>query len=547
MVITDETSTVEKNEDTLEREGTATIGGTEDYDIVRALSATGHRISTYPNGIVLGVLTEGIPDRRGVHLDLAYVLDLRRASFGKATIAMQAAVLETLNRTIVSALKDVHLDDSVKEVTKLTSKGRISLQMLRAGPNHKGSLIHLTKTVYVIVSETRPGVDLTWLTESSRILNADDFLLARRSDMRASLSEMQNRVIREKWDILDESMKQAWFGILATMLSIIGAVSILGVLFQGEGSMVLPIGASILGIAAGAWLLFSSRRRLDEFLDIIQTETIKVNKVGDGHRINQSIEINKEKLRTQQDLSFVVSPLMASVAGSISVGDYDSAVSAACLVLDECVRHSTSRVESLGDDGLSKFAGLFNSLGTELDESELAISYVAFSNHILSPLTEDEILKHSTMLTDTLYNSGILRPSVKDRIDDLMNSRAMKENLKFLDREISEHPAGEIQNDPEEDDWLVQEISTADAEHVLDEIPEIEAKTRPTEEYDGVEDDTISVANQLDELSEIVRGDSRKGDVEPTALDVLASIAESHSSTEALSKHRQVEEDATSD
>ncbi|MHA2424426.1 MAG: hypothetical protein ACXAEF_06540, partial [Candidatus Thorarchaeota archaeon] len=284
MVVTDGTSTVEKKESETATETQETLDievkKTKEYDIIKALESMGHRTSIYPNGLVLGVLTEGVPGRRGVHVDLAYVLDLRRASFGSATIAMQSALLETLNRDLSVVLRDVDLDGQLFEISKLTTKGRMHLQMLRANSAHPGSLIHVTRTVYVITSDGRPSVDLSWLTESSRILNADDFLLARKSDMRAFLSEMQNRVLSDKWKTFNESMKQGWFSVLALSFCALGAASLLGVVLMGLSSFLLPLAAASGGGASGTWMLRNSRKKLDEFLEMLELDSNKTNTIG---------------------------------------------------------------------------------------------------------------------------------------------------------------------------------------------------------------------------------------------------------------------------
>ncbi|MHA1908449.1 MAG: hypothetical protein ACW98Y_14205 [Candidatus Thorarchaeota archaeon] len=528
MVVTDGTSTVEKKESETATETQETleieVSKTKDYDIVKTLESIGHITSIYPNGLVLGVHTEGIPGRRGVHVDLAYVLDLRRASFGSATIAMQAALLETLNRDLNVVLRDVDLDGQLVEVSKLTSRGRMQLQMLRANSSHPGSLIHITRTVYVITNDGRPSADLSWLTEPSRILNADDFLLARKSDMRAFLSEMQNRVVSEKWNIFNESMMQGWFSILALSFCVVGAASLLGAVLMGLSSMLLPLAATSGGGATGAWMLRNSRKKLDEFHELLEIESMKTNKIGDGHRLDQSVLDNQDKLSLQRDLGFVVSPLMASVAGSIGIGDYEDAVTTSGLVLDECVRYSQSDSVAMGDEGLSKFIGLFHSLGLEVDEAELSLCYVGLSNHITSPLNEDEVMAHATILTNTLYNSGVLRPSVKDRIDDLMNARALKENLRFLDDVITSHVTDETEVDEINHDWVMEELETGDLAPEQDDMPVIVAATADEEAVDYDAAESQAIADQLDALSDITKGEI-SDTPEQTARDIVNSAS----------------------
>jgi hypothetical protein len=217
---------------------------------------------------------------------------------------------------------------------------------------------------------------------------------------------------------------------------------------------------------------------------------------------------------------------MASVAGSIGIGDYEDAVATAGLVLDECVRYSQSSTITMGDEGLSKFISLFHSLGLEVDEAELSLCYVGLSNHISSPLNDDEVLMHSTTLTNTLYNSGVLRPSVKDRIDDLMNARALKENLRFLDDVISTPVVDDSEPSETSEDWVFEEMETGILTPEQDDIPEIEAKTVDEEALDYVVAENKTVAEQLDTLSDIARGE-HPDNPEPTANDVINSASKS--------------------
>jgi len=546
MVVTDGTSALEekKSDESLNESSDSSEAETpkpDEYDIVKVFQSIQHKTVVYENGLVLGVHTSGIPGKRGVHLDLAYVVDLRRASFGKATIAMQAAVVETLNRDIESVLRDVELDGQLIDVSKITTRGRVEFKMLCAKPNHPGSLIYITRTVYVVINEVRPSNDLSWLTEPSRILNAEDFLLARRSDMRSFLSEMQTRVLAEKWGTFNESMKEAWFGFLALSFSIIGFISLIGAALLNASSLTMPLFATSAGAIIGAWLMRKSRSKMYEFLETLESERVKTNKVGDGHRLDQSIALNGSKLQLQRDLGFVVSPLMASVAGSIGIGDYEGAVTSACLVLDECVRYSQTSSDSMGDEGLSKFIDLFQNLDVEVDEAALSLSYVGLSNHISSPLTEDEILSQSTILADALYDSGVLKPSVKDRIDDLMNSRAMTENLRYLDSVIASEESEMPSTQPSDGDWVFQEMAEGELSPELDDMPVLEAVTFPEDVEVDEESESKAVADQIDDLSEKIRATSSAFEIEATASDVIN--ARSGTPTDSTSHDGQLDSD----
>lgn len=516
---------VDKGTDSSEIEKTES-----EADIVGILKATDHCTCMYPNGIILGVHVEGIPSRRGVHVELAYVLDLRRAAFGKATLAMQAAVLETLNRDLQSVLRDVEMSQKLIEVSKLTSKGRMRLSMLKPNSKHPGSLVYATRTVYVINDEARPSSDLSWLTESSRVLRVEDLLLARRSDMRSFLSEMQNRVSIDKWRVLGESIRKGWLGTLAIIFGVVCSIALAVDILTNTAVPYIPVLAVAIGCLCGCYLLRTSRMMLAEFNELLEAEKGKVNRVGDGYRIDESTARNEDNLRLQRDISFIVSPMMASVAGAIGIGDYDGAVASACTVLDECVRFSKQSVDSVGDEGLEKFVSLFLGIWGEIDEDALALAYVGLSNHLASPLSSDETLRHCTVLANALYDVGVLKPSVKDRIDDLMNQRALKENVKYLNRsETNDEPSKRRSSEagPADDDWIMGELSKEGRSHsdVPEDIEEITAETIPEAEVSEVLTSDERTACELDSLSEIIQTETSSRYLEPRAVDVVNSAA----------------------
>lgn len=548
MAITEGPSVKNEQDDKIDSEETEEVIESikeEEYDIIRALKATGHEVCTYPNGLMLGVHIEGIPGRRGVHVDFVYVLDLRRTSFGKAPLAMQAAVLETLNRDLSEVLQDIETDHTLSMVTKKTLKGKIDLPLLKANPKHPGTMMHHTRTVYVITGDGRPKTDFSWLTEPSRVLHADAFLLARRSDMRSFLSEMQNRILLDKWELLGDSITKGWFGILSMIFGLIGLLSLVGVLLASEGSILIPLVATATGSLVGIWMTRESRRNVDEFNELLREEQAKVNRVGDGYRIDTSILNNEDMLNLQRDLGFVVSPLLASVAGSISIGDYDNAVSSACLVLDECVRFSRRGDSTHGDDGLSKFIGLFQWFNVDIDDAELSVCYAGLTNHLNSPLSEDEVLRQCTVLSDSLYNVGILRPTVKDRIDDLMNQRAMKENLEYLTHEMDSEtePSIPSSDDPEDDRWFTDQMLHEDAgEESADEsIPEIVAETHPDDLEGGLE----QTMQQLDDLSAAASDGVHQVGVEPKASDIVQAVRTNRGGKRVEKKEGSVEDEIT--
>ena len=113
----------------------------KEHEISAALEVTGHFTVRYPNGLTLGVRLESVPGTRGVHVDVVYVLDLREAEFGTSGLAMRAAVLESINRSLPRVLGDVGLEEFLKEQTVLTPWGRVRLPLLRgsSGKTDNGS------------------------------------------------------------------------------------------------------------------------------------------------------------------------------------------------------------------------------------------------------------------------------------------------------------------------------------------------------------------------------------------------------------------------
>lgn len=417
---------------------------TKTHEISDALKVTGHFTTKYPNGLTLGVRMESIPGTRGVHVDIVYVLDLREAEFGKSGLAMRAAVLESINRTLSRVLGDVGLEEFMQEQSVFTPWGRVRLPLLRGISGKSTSLIHETRTVYVITEDTKPSMDLTWLTDTGRVVTPEEFVLIRRSDARSKLPSLKESITAAKWSLLESGMTRGWFGVLAIASFIIGVAAVLSVLIIGSGSLILPLITSTLSGVLGGWLIHSSRNSINGFVTTMSNEQDVLDRIGDAERISQSIIDNEDKLILIGDLNFVVSPLIAAAGRSLEKGDVDAAVNAACAVLDECVRlsppASTSNSISLrsADEGLRKFLGLFEDLGGVEEEEPLALSYVGLTGHVTKRIDFNEAVKHLTELNNALYHVGALRPDIKEAIDDQLNKQAMKQAVEEIDKELAE-------------------------------------------------------------------------------------------------------------
>ncbi|MFX1260653.1 MAG: hypothetical protein ACFFAZ_01065 [Promethearchaeota archaeon] len=412
-------------------------------DLIDVLRASGHFTCEYPNGLISAVHLEPIPGTRGVHVELVYVLDLRTARFGKSGLAMRAALLESVNRGLETVLHDVGLGDYLERRELKTPMDSVSLLMLRGSKGRKVSLIHPTRTVYVVTRTVKPSMDLSWLTDSGRVVTIEEFALARRSDARSSLPELKHAVGQKKWYWLERSIKRGWAGVLALTACTIGVGSTAIILLSESGSTLLSFITVVVSLLTGLWLLSSSKGNLREFEKCLRNEEAVLSTLGDTTRLHQSIESNEDNLRILGDISFVVSPLLANLANTIEAGALQESIATACVILDECVRLAPLRNEEgnsprVGDEGLSRFLGLFDALGVEVEKESLALSYVALTAHITSPLSFEDMIEHVGNLSYALYNAGALRPDIKDTIDDKINNRAMKRTIDAIDRSLAE-------------------------------------------------------------------------------------------------------------
>ncbi|TFG98764.1 hypothetical protein E4H12_05105 [Candidatus Thorarchaeota archaeon] len=489
-----------KKEPTKERE--------EEYDIVSALKLTEHFTSRYPNGLTLGVRMESVPGTRGVHVDVVFVLDLRKAEFGGGGLAMRAAVLETVNRDLERVLSDVGLDDFLSEHNVITPFGRVRLPLLRGMATGSISLMHETRTVYVITENAKPSADLTWLTDTGRIVTADQFALIRQSDARSRLPDLKRSVKASKWNLLEAGLTRGWFGILSLIALAIGASSAITVVLAGSGSLLIPLIVSATSGVVGGWLLSSSHNSVSSFVETLSNEQEQLRTIGDATRISKSIAENEEKLQLIGHVNFVVSPLVAEAAAAMKSNNLEKTVNLACSVLDECVRlspvESTTKSLLMGDSGLRRYIGLFEHLGGNVEKETLALGYVGLTGHLLRPINFGEAVAHLTELVNSLYNIGAIRPDIKEGIDDHLNYSSMTETLQAFDKAIAEEPEPTFDIPEAEDQSIESEV-----EHEENEIPLSTA----------VETDEHS--DDLDELNELIRDSSKIEEApEPTSSEI---------------------------
>ena len=539
-MVTDLKDTGKSEEERIEEEPTKSP---IDNDISEALRLTDHMARDYPNGMTLGVKLQPVPGTRGVHVDIVFVLDLRKAAFGKGGLAMRAAVLETVNRDLESVLDDVGLSEFLHEHAILTPWGRVRLPLLKGMAKGSLSLMHETRTVYVITESTKPTLDLSWLTETGRIVTVDQFALIRQSDARSKLPDLKKSVQGEKWQLLEVGLARGWFGVMALVSLAIGISTSISVLLAGLGSLLIPIMVSALSGAIGGWLLSSSRNSVSSFQEKLSTEREQLQEIGDATRIAQSIEENEDRLKLIADLNFIVSPLIATVGDAITNSDVDSTVNVACSVLDECVRLApvASNASSVirGDDGLRKFIGLFEHLGGNIEETNLALAYVGLTGHLIKPISFTEAVTYLTELNNSLYDIGALRPNIKESFDDRLNMIALKEAVEEINKDIQSEEeqitSSELsiakavyhdESQPEEPaSSTSSDISTEDAEF-YNQILHASIDEPQTEEQDNSEMPDIMVTDSGSELdvvgADIVAGRTKKRKRKPKELEQLS-------------------------
>ncbi len=494
-------------------------------DLANALKASGHYACEYPNGMVSAVRLESIPGTRGVHVEVVHILDLRTARFGKSGLAMRAALLESVNREYENILHDVGLGDYLERKELKTPFKTVSLRVFRGVKGELASFIHPTRTVYVVTKSVKPTMDLSWLTDSGRIVTIEEFALARRSDARSLLPEIKHAVSQSKWSILERSIKRGWLGMLALAASLIGVLST-AIILLGTSSSTLPsVLTVVISLLSGLWLLSSSKSNLRQFEKVMSDEDVSLSALGDSTRIRQSIDANEENLRLLGDISFVVSPLMATLANAIEAGNLNESVNAACSILDECVRLAPLKPQTRnsprsGDEGLARFLGLFDGLGVDIEEEALALSYVTLTAHITSRLSFEDMIQHVSNLSFALYNAGALRPDIKDIVDNKINNRAMKRAVDDINKSLAAEP-DEILNSKSSQSSLAETevpIDASDSEELdqdlLDDMrnSSIDGKTKTDLPIDEV---PVILAESVDE--------STPDEEMPTGADIVAA------------------------
>ena len=413
-------------------------------DIVRVLEGAGHRTADYPNGSVLGVRLVGVPGTRGVYVNVVYVLDLRKARFGRSTLAMQAAILESINGSLKSILKDVGLSDSFDTRSFLSPFGRMEFSVMRSIDSEDASLIHETRTIYAVYKEGSSRRDFSWLTDTSRIIPDNELGLLLNSDFRSHLNDVQKNVSSTKWDELERGLRKSWLGILSIVMGTMAGFGVAGALLN-DGTLFLPLVVFGISFLLGSWMLHEASTAIAHFRSALNDEVSALSEVGDSNRVTSSIRENATRLELVGTLNFIVTPLMDSVAEALENGDVNESVRSLYPVLDECVRLAPISATEMpcltGDPGLEKFLRLFKNIGLEFEEGEeeaLGLAYVSITGHGSTPLKKHEAIEHIGVLNNALFDVGALSPEVKNRIDDILNLHASKTVVREISKDLAE-------------------------------------------------------------------------------------------------------------
>lgn len=490
--IKEEVSVPEKKsveEDEVER-STATEGldKEEEYDIVNALEQANHITKTYPNGLTIGVRFNPISGAKTVHADMVYVFDWRKAMFPRNSMALKAAILEVFERKTQDVFRDFGLEHRLDVIERRTTKGSVELRVLGQEKGGRSSFLQETRTIYVVTKDTAPIVDFSWLTDPGRIVGAENFLVARKSDIRSVVPEIEKRIEGRKWDLLQSGIEFSWAGILSAIFALISATTVFYSYMTQASSIVFPMIAAIAGFSASLASIILGRRRVTEFNMMLSRESEDIMRVGDDYRIETTKRNNQEILDTLRTMRFVVSPLMGRVVGSLNIRDFEGACFAAEKVLDELVRLSPfEEMEKRTDPGLNKFLTLFQYLDPDYDEATLSMTYVAFTDSNSAIIESGRIIDHTSILLESLYRSGIIPPESKLEMDDMLSERGLKEFKAKLDIDLAH-----------EKETVVEEEKNATSESPDDDISDLDSTFFSLMKEDGVEPESSSDRESTD-------------------------------------------------
>jgi hypothetical protein len=173
------------------------IENKEKDDVLGILENEGYITQPFVNGTTTGIRFQGIPNTKGVHVDIVHILDLRKVRFSRAILGMKAAVLEKTHRSLESILSKFELEDRYEEKKLRTLNGRIILPMLKSKNLRQFSLVHDTRNVFVVTEDLGTSIDFSWLTKRDHIVSVSQLSMALKGNV-ASIKEVGKFVEKEK-------------------------------------------------------------------------------------------------------------------------------------------------------------------------------------------------------------------------------------------------------------------------------------------------------------------------------------------------------------
>lgn len=533
--------------------------GTEDNELVLHLETNGYRVCAYPNGLLMGLRMQPVPGSRGVHIDVVHILDMRKARFGRTTLAVQSAILETIKRDVQHLLSDVGLEGLFETQEVVTPLGRSELRLLRPTKRSSPSLIYETRLVYAVHSnDAVPPATVQWLAEPSKIIRVSEFSLLHKSDSRSLLQDVRTAIEQQKWKDLEHGYRASWWSLLPLIVSIASMIGLASSFLTASGMLSVPLVALTVSVPILVWLGRIGASRMDRFCEALDLERSRLEAVGALSHIQRAVALNQEKLRLAGNLRFVVTPLMDGAAVAVESGDIAAAVSSLCTILDECVRLSPRmsddrRVKT--DAGLEKFLDLFIALGVDLtddEEMELGLAYTAITGHGTATLSEGELITHMGVLNNCLFDCGVLSPDVKSTIDDMMNYRELgtlltrysepdpeKTRVSSEASDNTEDGLSEIDDETGIDDETLKEMSIASLNRGMHRDYQEPSESEGTSPNSSVQEDDEPPAIEKDTVQITLEEDLEDTGRVSGEVVVAKAVRSGNSASKAKKKERE--------
>ncbi len=453
MEATEKRAIEEPTEEHPETESEETPAET-DSDVACIMNKMGYTTHQFANGLLAGTDYIGIKGTNSVLVDTLIVLDLRSSKFGRSPLAMKSEVLEVATQPLERLLNTVNSGERLQLRKVPTVCGTLEIPMLLSESGDNGSEVFESRSAYVIVDGVRPSSDFDWFADESRIIGLDEFSLCVNSSRRTRVTELSKSIDSKKWDHMKKSVR-GWYLVAALIFAAANILALLSV--ASLFSLLLLVGDILFMM----FFFAVTRKAVNDFRSTCQVERQATKNIGDMTRFKRGLEENKQDLEMMAELNFVISPMVSLAARSLAKDDLDSAVEIIDQIFTECILRSSSVDNDYsGDKGLAKFIGLFEGLGVpgiKKQKEGIALSYVALTGHVTNPLSEEEFIKHITLLNDVLFQAGLLRAEAKSTVDDTINYHCLGKAVQTLDEEI-------VDTDPELTGRTAEENLVSDIE-----------------------------------------------------------------------------------